>query len=192
MPESTATSSAQTAAPGSPTTTGKGGGGSLPKSEWPGATTSRLPRSEYPFVPQWLSQAAPQASRGVTPALNPGQGAGRFISQPPAAAPQGVGGIMGNTITATPVVRATQAGTTFRPTVTPSIYDEWKNYNAQAQQTMEGQGGDLSAIVPSGIYKGFTVAEAMKFHNYAVLHPEIQVLDQGGPGSGASSGSGGY
>jgi len=138
MPESTATSSAQTET-GSPATTGKGGGGGA------------LPKSEYPFVPQWLAQsrATTPSSRSVTPALNPeasprvapwapGQGAGRFMGQPPAAAPQGAGGMMGGTPTATPVVRATQAGATFRPTVTPSIYDEWKAYNALAQQIQHG------------------------------------------------------
>ena len=136
MPESTATSSAQTET-GSPATTGKGGGGGA------------LPKSEYPFVPQWLAQsrATTPSSRSVTPALNPeasprvapwapGQGAGRFMGQPPAAAPQGAGGMMGGTPTATPVVRATQAGATFRPTITPSIYNEWKAYNARTKQQM--------------------------------------------------------
>lgn len=181
MPESTGFAAAPggtATLPGSPSGAGKGGGGALP-------------RSEYPFVPQWMQQRSGATQRApVTPAMNPGQGAGRFMGQSPAAPPPvsgpQSGGLMGRsaTPTATPVVRPTQASTVLRPSVTPSIYEEWKGYNAEKKNIMEGQGGDLSAIIPSGIYKGFTVGDAMQFSNYWQQHPETQGGGFGGGGGG--------
>lgn len=122
MPETTSATS-NAGMPGGPQGAGKGGGGALPQ-------------SSYPFVPQWM-QERQAASRKITPALNPGQGAGRFMgSRPPASPPPASGSLMGgSTPTSAPVV-ATQAAATLRPSVTPSIYEQWKGYNAAAKQTM--------------------------------------------------------
>ncbi len=124
----------------SPTTAGKGGGSS-----------GSLPKAQYPMTPYWMQGqqvAAPSASSSTTPAINPSQGAGRFM---------GATGLMGGrtgqtglTPTPTPVTTATRAPTTFRPAVTPDIYNQWMAYNAEKKRIMNPGPGDPGWIDLSG------------------------------------------
>ena len=103
------------------------------------------------------------------------------MSNSPASAPQGSSNLMGGqmTPTATPIVRPNPA-TAFRPTVTPSIYDEWKGYTDAAQASNAANKAEAGGgIVQSGPYKGMTIQDASKFDNFTILNPEYAKLAAG-------------